>query len=184
MSEHLPSKRKVLQLLKKSGCSDQIIQHCKVVASLATQIAENCRKKGLDVDIKLVQIGALLHDIGRAKTHSVHHAVVGAKIAESAGLPNSVIRIIERHVGGGIDREEAEKLGWPPKSYIPQTLEEKIVAYADKQIEGRRRAPIERAIKKLSKELGSEHPSIKRLRKLHEEFLSLIGNFEACNDSA
>ncbi|MEA2089953.1 MAG: TIGR00295 family protein [Thermoproteota archaeon] len=177
MSEQLPSRRKALQLLKKSGCSGQVIQHCRVVATLATEIAEKCQKKGFNVDVELVQISALLHDIGRAKTHSVHHAIVGAKIAESAGLPNSIVRIIERHVGGGIDREEAEKLGWPPKSYIPQTLEEKIVAYADKQIEGTRRVAVERTIEKLSKELGENHPSIKRLRKLHKEFLSFIGDF-------
>lgn len=179
MSEQLPTRQKALQLLKKSGCSDQVIQHCKVVTTLATEIAEKCRKKGLNVDVELVQIGALLHDIGRAKTHSVHHAIVGAKIAESAGLPNSIVRIIERHVGGGIDREEAKKLGWPPKSYIPKTLEEKIVSYADKQIEETRRVAVERTIEKFSKELGENHLSIKRLRKLHEEFLRLIGDFNA-----
>lgn len=181
MSEQLPSRRKALQLLKKSGCSQQVIQHCRVVATLATEIAEICQKKGHNVDIELVQIGALLHDIGRAKTHSVDHAVVGAKIAESFGLPDSVVLIIERHVGGGVDREEAKKLGWPPKSYIPQTLEQKIVAYADKRIEGSRSIPIERTIERLSEELGGNHPSVERLRKLHEEFLSWIENFDSDN---
>jgi uncharacterized protein len=179
VSERLPSRQKALQLLKKNGCSNQVIQHCKVVADFAKKIAEKCRKKGFSVDVELVQVGALLHDIGRGKTHSVDHAVVGAEIAKSAGLPNSIISIIERHVGGGISKEEAEKLGWPLKSYVPETLEEKIVAYADKRIKGTRIVAIEQTIKKFSDELGWDHQSIKRLRKLHEEFMPLIEDFTA-----
>jgi uncharacterized protein len=168
-----------LKLLFRSGCSSRVIGHCKAVSALAVQIAKACEKKGLNVDIKLVQVGALLHDIGRSKTHSVDHVVAGAEIARSLNLPESIVSIIERHAGGGIAIDEAERLGWPVKSYLPQTLEEKIVNYADKLIEGPRRVRIERTIKKLSRELGETHPSVKRVKKLHEEFSSLIGDFDA-----
>ena len=179
MSERLPSTQMALKLLSRSGCSSKVIAHCKAVSTLAVQIAKACEKKGLNVDIKLVQVGALLHDIGRSKTHGVDHVVVGAEIARSLSLPESVVSIIERHVGGGITIDEAKRLGWPVKSYLPQTLEEKIVTYADKLIEGLRRVRIERTIKKLSRELDEAHPSIKRVKKLHEEFSSLIGDFDA-----
>ena len=82
-----------------------------------------------------MEAGALLHDLGRSKTHTVDHAVVGAQIAQSIGLPESVVRIIKRHVGAGITAEEAEWLGWPKDVYEPQTLEEKVVSYADKLID-------------------------------------------------
>jgi len=108
----------------------------EAVSKLAVEIAEKCRKKGYDVNLELVEIGALLHDIGRAKTHTVHHAITGAEIARSLDLPEPVISIIKRHVGGGITQKEAKKLGWPKDIYTPQTLEEKIVSYADKLIEG------------------------------------------------
>jgi len=168
-----------LKLLSQSGCSSRVIAHCKAVTALAVQIAKACKKKGLNVDIQLVEVGALLHDIGRSKTHGVDHVVRGAEIARSLNLPESVVSIIERHAGGGIILDEAEKLGWPIKSYLPDSLEEKIVTYADKLIEGLRRVPVERTIKKLSRKLGKKHSSVARVRKLHEKFSLLIGDFDA-----
>ena len=121
-----------------------------------------------------MEIGALLHDIGRSKTHTIHHAVVGAEIAKSARLPDSVVSIIKRHVGGGITASEAEKLGWSKDVYFPITLEEKIVSYADKLIENSKRAPIDVTIEKLFGELKYE--AAERVRKLHEEITDLIGD--------
>jgi len=179
VSEEPPSPQMALKLLSQSGCSKRVIAHCKVVTALALQIAKACEKKGLKVDIKLVEVGALLHDIGRSKTHEVDHVIIGAEIARSFNLPESVVSIIERHAGGGITLEEAKKLGWPIKSYVPNTLEEKIVTYADKLIEGRRRVPVNRTVKKLSRELGKNHSSVLRVKKLHEEFSSFMGDLDA-----
>jgi uncharacterized protein len=175
VSEKLPSREQAIQFLRQSGCSKNVIKHCETVAEFAVEIAEACEEKGISVDRKLVEIGAILHDIGRSKTHSVHHVVVGAKIAKSLGLPEPVISIIKRHVGGGITAKEAKRLGWPKDVYIPQTLEEKIVSYADKLIEGSRRVPIERAIAKFRSE-KLPPSAITRLRKLHREMLELIGD--------
>ena len=146
------------------------------MAKIALKTAKRLKKKGFSVDLELVEIGALLHDIGRSKTHTVHHAIVGAKIAEQRGLPKSIVRIIERHVGGGITAQEAEKLGWPVKDYIPETLEEKIVCYADKLVEGNKEVPVEVTIRKLADELGDDHPAIERIRRLHEEFTSMVNS--------
>jgi len=182
VSEELPSRRKALSLLLKAGCSRKVVEHCRAVETVAVQIAEACKKKGLNVDVQLVQIGALLHDIGRSKTHSVDHVVVGAEIAKSLGLPASIVSIIERHAGSGITLDEARSLGWPVKSYLPKTLEEKIVTYADKLVEGSRRVPIERTIKKFSKELPRS--SIEGIKRLHEEISSLIGDLDADSNAA
>ena len=148
----------------------------EAVSHLAVEMAEDCRQRGYEVNVELVEIGALLHDIGRARTHSVHHAVAGAEVAKQLGLSEQVIRIIKRHVGGGITQKEARKLGWPKDVYMPETIEEKIVSYADKLIEGARRVPINRIIKELAQELPP--PAIERIWKLHEEMLTLIGDCE------
>jgi uncharacterized protein len=152
----------------------EVISHCEAVTKLALETANVLKERGLKIDSELVEVGALLHDIGRSKTHTVHHAVVGAEIATSAGLPESVISIIKRHIGGGITASEAKKLGWPEDVYVPVTLEEKIVSYADKLIENSKRAPIEITIEKLSKELKAEAAG--RVRKLHDEITNLIGD--------
>lgn len=130
--------------------------------------------KGYDIDIRLVEAGALLHDIGRSQSHEVDHAVRGAEIARDLGLPDKVIRIIERHIGAGIPEEEAREIGLPDGKYIPFTLEEKIVAYADKLIAGRCEVDIKVTMKVFASKLGENHPSIQRLRDLHLEMLKLL----------
>jgi uncharacterized protein len=173
--ERLPLQDKAIRLLEKSSCPPNVIQHCKTVAKFAVKMARILQEKGFRVDIELVETGALLHDIGRSKTHTVDHAIVGAKIAESAGMPEAVSKIIERHVGGGIPQDEAVKLGWPEKNYLPETLEERIVAYADKLVEGNKKVPINKTIAQFSRKLGKDHPSISRLKALDEEFQLLLG---------
>ena len=67
----------VLNLLKKAGCSEEVINHCIAVRDIAVKIA-----KKANADVELVEAGALLHDIGRSKTHGIFHAVEGVKIAK------------------------------------------------------------------------------------------------------
>jgi uncharacterized protein len=176
VSEKLPTRQQALRFLRQSGCRENVIRHVEAVSALAVEIADACSERGCKVDLELVEIGGLLHDIGRARTHTVHHAVIGAEIAKSLSLPEPVISIIRRHVGGGITAREARKLGWPKGIYIPQTLEEKIVSYADKLVEGSRRVPVERTIHELSRELPPS--AIERIWNLHTEMLALVGDCE------
>ena len=98
----------------------------------------------------------------------------GAQIAQSIGLPDTVIKIIKRHVGAGITAEEAQMAGLAKRHLTPQTLEEKVVSYADKLIDQSKRMPIETEIERLQKENKSE--AAERVRKLNEEITSLLGN--------
>lgn len=170
---NLPSPEEAFRILRDAGCSVDVIKHCEAVAKLAVQIAKKCTDNGVTVDIDLVYIGALLHDIGRAKTHKVHHAIIGAEMARALGLPEPIIAIIERHVGGGITSDEAAKLGWPGKDYVPQTIEEKVVTYADKLIEGSKIVSIDETLERFKRELGDNHPAIERIRRLHNEISAI-----------
>jgi uncharacterized protein len=180
----LPTRREALSLLVKVGCSPNVVRHCKKVSDLAVKIANACQKKGLKLDVSLVEISALLHDIGRSRTHGVDHALIGGEIARSLGLPRAVVSVIERHPGGGISREEAQRLGWPAKNYLPSNLEEKIVCYADKRVEGLRVVPIEQTIQVYASVLGKNHSAIKRIWRLHLEITALVGDFDADSDLA
>lgn len=175
MNEKLPSREQAIQLLHENRCSARVVSHCMAVAELALETGQALKEKGYKIDLELVEIGALLHDIGRSKTQSVHHAIVGAEMAKATGLPASITSIIKRHVGGGITNSEAKELGWPDNDgYVPITLEEKIVSYADKLIEGSKRVPVTRVIDQLNRQLKPE--AANRARKIHEEIASLAGN--------
>ena len=130
--------------------------------------------RSYDIDIRLVEIGALLHDIGRSRSHEVDHAARGVEIAREMGLPENLVHIIERHIGAGIPEEEAQELGLPEGHYVPETLEEKIVAYADKLISGHLEVGIEVTVKDFSDRLGEDHPSIQRLWELDSEMKTLL----------
>ena len=175
MRGSIPTPEEAMRILRESGCSPDVIRHCRAVAEIAVKIALKCRERGVPVDIELIRIGALLHDLGRSKTHSVHHPIIGAKIAEELGLPEAIITIIKRHIGGGLTAEEAAELGWPVENYLPETLEEKIVTYADKLIDGDKVVPIEKTIEEFKRKLGEDHPSIRRIMNLHREIMELCG---------
>jgi uncharacterized protein (TIGR00295 family) len=161
MSKEITPKECIL-LLKNNGCSDEVIKHCKCVRDLAVRIAEKT-----NADIKTVELGALLHDIGRSKTHGINHAIEGVKIAKQNKIPLKIIRIIERHIGAGISKKTAIKLGLPGKDYIPKTLEEKIVCHADNLIDNCNRQKIEYEIEKALNK-GQKNYA-KRLLNLHNE---------------
>ena len=173
------NENEAIELLRISGCSSDVIEHCKTVASYAKKIAldiRNCAmKKGVQVniDIDLVFAGGLLHDIGRSKTHGILHAVEGARIAVNNGLDKNLVDIIERHIGAGIPAEEAVDLGLPPKDYMPLTLEEKIVAHADNLVSGTRvGSPDELVARLMKKDLDEK--IIQRIIELNNEICAMI----------
>ncbi len=176
MSESkLPTSAEALGLLVKTGCSKRVVEHCKTVSKFSVKVAGAFKEKGVSINIQLVEIGGLLHDIGRSKTHTVDHGFIGGEIARSLALPQSVVKVIERHVGGGIPMEEAKRLGWPVRNYLPLTWEEKIVCYADKRVEGMRTVPIRQALGSYVARLGRNHPAIDRIKKLHAEIVAVVG---------
>lgn len=174
MNSLLPTREQAIELLHENKCPPQVIRHCMAVAEIAVETANKLVDRGLSVNVDLVLAGALLHDLGRSQSHSVDHALIGAEIAQSIGLSEPVIKIIKRHVGAGITSEEATAFGWPKDTYMPQSIEEKIVSYADKLISNSKRVPIEMEIKHLQKE--NKPQAAERVRKLNEEITNLLGN--------
>lgn len=161
-----------LKALNDSNCPSNVVDHSWAVSKKAVEIAKNYSDKtSTTVDMEQVQFGAMVHDIGRSKTHSIEHAVVGAEILRNLNFPESYVNITLKHIGAGIPHEEAEKLGLPKGDYIPTTLEEKIVAHADNLISGTDEVDLTFVLNKCENKFGRSHPAIKRIKKLHEELL-------------
>lgn len=168
------STEEALRILKEEGCSPRVIEHVKAVTDKSVEIAKRISENGYDVDLELVRIGALLHDIGRSETHDISHGVEGGRILRKRGL-KEISSFAENHIGAGITPEEAEKLDIPVKDYRPNTLEEKIVTYGDNLIRGSQVISFEEALKEFEDELGPDHPSIDRFEELHEELRKFGG---------
>lgn len=160
-------------ILRKAGCADIVIEHCRAVRDVAEMIANRLIERGYSVDLDLVVRGAMLHDIGRCRTNGIKHAIAGAQIARELGLDERVIRIIERHIGGGLDREDAGALGLPEGNYMPETLEEKIVCHADNLIATTRRQSVDKEIEALRRKNLTK--AAERVKELHEELSSMCG---------
>jgi tRNA (cytidine56-2'-O)-methyltransferase len=155
------------RLLVEVGCGEDVISHVRAVTKVAVEIAESS-----EADVDLVRTAAMLHDIGRTKTHGPGHGFEGAEILRSYGFPENIVLIVERHVGGGFPAKEAVELGLQEKDMIPSTLEEKIVCIADKLVEDDKKVPIDREIKKL-KDKGLDKAA-KRLQALYQEMKDVI----------
>jgi len=122
-----------IALLRRAGCSEDVIAHCRAVRDLALTYAADPL-----VDRDLIEVGALLHDIGRGVTHDLRHAEAGGAICRSFGLGEAIAAIVERHIGAGLTADECSLQDLAPRDCVPQTIEEKIVAHADNLVKGTR----------------------------------------------
>ncbi len=131
----IPSVEGAMTIHVKYRSNHNIVKHCQAVAMAAKIVADELQRRGRAVDEGAVIAAALLHDIGRTRIQTVRHGVEGAEILEEEGVDKKVVEIVRRHVGAGISREEAEALGLPDLDYMPRTLEERIVCFADKMVD-------------------------------------------------
>jgi uncharacterized protein (TIGR00295 family) len=168
------SRRSAYQRLAAASPPAWVLEHCVAVEGLATAMAERANEHGLDVDVPLVQAGALLHDIGRSITQDVRHASEGARLLRAeAQWPPPLVAVVERHTGAGIDATEAAALGLPVQDYTPRTLEERIVAHADNLYSGSKRLQLAEVEAKY-RSRGLEHAG-RRIRALHRQLSAELG---------
>ena len=116
--------------------------HARAVTSLALEMAG--RHPELNLDTKFVEEAAMLHDIGIFLTDAprIHcygteqylcHGYLGAQLLRSGGYERHA-RVCERHTGTGLRSEQIAENGWnlPVRDFVPETLEEQLICFADK----------------------------------------------------
>lgn len=167
----IPSAQQALALHKKYGSSERVVSHCQGCARISGVLLEKASQLGHPVNQSAANAAALLHDIGRSKTQLVDHGYVGAQILEKEGVDDVVVEIVRRHVGAGISKQEASELGFPPGDYVPKTLEQKIVCFADKMLDGDKARPFVEEEKRFIKK-GHD---VERLRALKTDVDKAVG---------
>jgi uncharacterized protein len=161
---------KAIALLKRHSSSqaayNKILAHSQAVKKRSLEMAHDL----VGVNIQFLSVSALLHDIGRFHypppgiESAVRHGVFGADLLRAEGFPD-IAQAVERHVGSGITRTEARAFGLPDRSFMPQSVEEKILCLADSLTFGTRRGSIEEVLMRYRKEVGEY--LAKRTIRLH-----------------
>ncbi len=159
---------------------DIYIRHCRQVADLALLIN---REQALGLDEDMVESAAMLHDIGIFETDAdgidchgsepyIRHGIIGAGLLRKEGMPEEIARVAERHTGAGITNEEIKLMGLPlPEgNYMPETLLERLICYADKfysksKLDGAK--SLERVRASM---LRHSTDTLERFDRLHDEF--------------
>lgn len=113
------------------------------------QVADRCLKIAkahpeLRLDAEFLEEAAMLHDIGIIRCDApgikcfgtepyIRHGILGAAMLRSEGLERHA-RVCERHTGAGLSRQDivSQNLPLPQQDYLPETLEEQLICYADK----------------------------------------------------
>jgi uncharacterized protein len=174
----IPSSEKSLLLLRKLGTDEKVIEHSLAVRRTSLEIAKRIKENGVDVDMKLVEAGALLHDIGRSKVHGIEHGRVGGEMLRELGYPDSLARIAETHVLCGVlNNNERELSATGGQNSSPARLEEKIVCYADKTTLENKKTTLAKRFGKWFRQYG-ENPMLMRAylhsKEIETELNSLL----------
>lgn len=119
-----------------------LLDHSRLVTRKAVTIALDIRFSA-EIDVDFIAEAAMLHDIGMIYTHApelacygdlpyLAHGIKGAEILKAEGLPRHA-RVCERHIGIGLTAAEIidQALPLPRRDMLPETLEEKIICFAD-----------------------------------------------------
>jgi uncharacterized protein len=170
----IPDYAKCLKLLIHHSTPFNVINHVIFTTQTTLKISKRLKKHNFSINCGIILAGGMLHDLGRSKTHKLDHGIIGAQILRQKGFPDELARIAENHLFAGILAEEAREFGLPSKDYIPSTLEEKIVTYADNISKKGSLLTTKEVIIRFSKYLDLSHPIIIRAQDLHNEIEDLI----------
>lgn len=140
----LPTYDQIVALHRKYAPSqavlNDILLHCRIVAEIADWCLVN---SGSQADAELVRVGCLLHDIGVYKLVAadgqrlgdyIQHGILGYDILKTEGLDETICRFASHHTGVGLTAQTIieHHLPLPPADYLAETVEERLVMYADK----------------------------------------------------
>jgi len=128
MAEKVPSREECLRMLRDSGTLDNIIAHSVAVTDIAMELGRAMAARGEKVDLRLLEAGSLLHDIGKTEglkgghESEVSHGDIGAEMLNKMGY-RRLAEIARAHMFSKIFEKGAL-----------DTWEKKLVYYADKRV--------------------------------------------------
>jgi len=119
-----PSPSDCVETLDEAQVPVHIRAHSELVAAIASFVARELRTAGVELDVSLVEVAALLHDIGKQKAldEGGNHAERGAMMLSELGLCDEIVAIVREHASLN------------PEAACGPLTESLVVNYADKRV--------------------------------------------------
>jgi putative nucleotidyltransferase with HDIG domain len=130
----LKDRNEALLLLNKLGATPRLVHHGQTVGGAADAVMDRLQSLGVNCDAQLIEMGAMLHDAGKIQypqelsQPGTLHEQAGEALLLSHGVQPEVARFCISHAQWNL----------PGVS-----LEERVVALADKLWKGKREADLE-----------------------------------------
>jgi putative nucleotidyltransferase with HDIG domain len=128
----IPTRTEAAQILQGFGPPDWLLAHSAAVADIASFLASHIEQSGHTINVPLTEAAALLHDLDKAfpdghELKALGHGHAGAEWARQNGHAEIAAALANHPVMRLADDEH----------YLPwvhgATVEERVVAYADKR---------------------------------------------------
>ncbi|MDE6638347.1 MAG: HDIG domain-containing protein, partial [Muribaculaceae bacterium] len=161
-----------------SALLDLLLTHSEMVALKALAVADAAN---IIINRNFVYDAAMLHDIGIFKCNAngiycygdqpyIRHGIIGGELLRQEGIEEAFARVCERHTGAGLTAKEIAETGLPlpHMDLLPETLEEKLICYADKFYSKSGDAREEKSLDRVRKSMSKFGPdSLARFNALH-----------------
>jgi uncharacterized protein len=154
----IPTRDECLRLMGQYGMLDHIIHHSLEVARVALFLAIELNKRGQRIDLDLVEVASLLHDLTKTECFRTRedHAKTGYQLLKEMGYVR-VGEVVAEHI-------QLSK-GQDPSS----VSEEEIVNYADKRVLHDRIVSLEERFRDLKVRYGKDQKGIEKMEQLERK---------------
>jgi putative nucleotidyltransferase with HDIG domain len=164
-----PSNEECLAWYEELGTPENIIDHVKAVNRIANLIAQELKKKGIRIDLDIVDRASLLHDLDKwncINDRTLNHGFVTEQMLTRKGFPQ--LGFYARQHRADLILEKLDS--W----------EEKVISYADKRCNGDKVVSIKERYdyvneKYPAKDMKKRNEEIRLFFELEKELFSIMG---------
>lgn len=90
------TEKECYEMFRQYKTPDHVIAHCRAVSDTAVAIGRQLNEHGFDLDLDLIKMAGLIHDVARTDEH---HEIIAADMLEKAGFTEeaAIVRVHMRY---------------------------------------------------------------------------------------
>jgi uncharacterized protein len=154
-----------------AACDNNFFSLARLAARYADIFAAH-----YDLDKSFVKTAALIHDIGRYKTHDpIRHGLEGYRLLTDLGYHREAF-VCASHILCGLDKDEAMQYGFPEQEFMPRTLEERLIPVCDSLVEYDRPTTLEKRVASIKQRYQWNDHFLWKIERAAERVRNFIDN--------